>query len=168
MNEMSNKGASGAKGPPLLEYLEKNGVSLDDLVETALKLFVPHPGVEDREKAVRIITEEFNDALSDVNVSCLVIACFRAEEDAREGRIPGLTRERFMGRPGLVADELLGMTIANYLAGARGIFEFVRFDQGKPGILAKLGPITNDAIGGLIAGCSSNMYTHAFRSSQMI
>jgi phosphatidylglycerophosphatase A len=66
-----------------------------------------------------------------------------------------------MGRPGLVADELLGMTIANYIAGAKGIFEFIRFDQAKPGILKNLGPIVNDAIGGLIAGVSSNMYTRA-------
>ena len=57
------------------------------------------------------------------------------------------------------------MTIANYIAGARGIFEFVRFDQAKPGILKELGPIVNDAIGGIIAGCSSNMYTQATRQS---
>jgi len=68
-----------------------------------------------------------------------------------------------MGRPGLVTDELLGMTIANYTAGVKGIFEFIRFDQAKPGILKKLGPISNDAIGGLIAGASSNMYTNALR-----
>jgi phosphatidylglycerophosphatase A len=53
------------------------------------------------------------------------------------------------------------MAIANYIAGAKGIFEFIRFDQAKPGILKKLGPILNDAIGGLIAGVSSNMYTRA-------
>jgi len=80
---------------------------------------------------------------------------------SKKGLVPGLTVERFSGRPGLVIDELLGMTIANYIAGARGIFEFVRFDQNKPGILKKLGPITNDAIGGLVAGVSSNMYTKA-------
>ncbi len=151
--------------PPLLAYLEERGITIDDLIEAALKLYVPHPGVEDHEKAVRMIREEFYDALSDVNVSCLVVACYRAEEDAKEGRIPGLSRERFLGRPGLVTDELLGMTIANYIAGARGIFEFVRFDQAKPGILANLGPITNDAIGGLLAGCSSNLYTRATRQS---
>lgn len=50
--------------------------------------------------------------------------------------------------------------------GARGIFEFIRFDQAKPGILKKLGPIMNDAIGGLIAGVSSNMYTHAISQAQ--
>ena len=160
-----NKSTQEAKKPPLLQYLEEKGVALNDLVETAMELFVPHPGVESKEEAKRIIIEEFKDALSDVNVSCMVVACYRAEEDAKVGLIPGLTRERFSGRPGLVADELLGMTIANYVAGARGIFEFVRFDQNKPGILSKLGPITNDAIGGLIAGCSSNMYSQALRQS---
>jgi alpha-ribazole phosphatase CobZ len=151
--------------PPLLRYLEEKGVTLKDLVETALVMFVPHPGVENREKATQIILEQFREALTDVNVSTLVVACYRAEEDAKAGLIPNLTIERFMGRPGLVTDELLGMTIANYIAGAKGIFEFIRFDQNKPGILAKLGPITNDAVGGLIAGCSSNMYSQALRQS---
>lgn len=150
----------------LQAYLEQHGVKIEDLVATALELFVPHPGVEDKEKATRILTDEFRDAFTDVNVSCLIVACYRAEEDAKEGRIPNLTVERFMGRPGLVADELLGMTIASYIAGAKGVFEFIRFDQQKPGILAKLGPITNDAIGGLIAGCSSNMYSVATRQSK--
>jgi len=149
---------------PLLKYLEERGITLRALVETALELFVPHPGVETREKAAETLREEFLDTLSDVNVSCLEVACFRVEEDAKAGSVPGLTRERFMGRPGLVADELLGMTIANYIAGARGIFEFIRFDKEKPGILKKLGPISNDAVGGLIAGVSSNMYTRALRS----
>ncbi|MEM1582954.1 MAG: alpha-ribazole phosphatase CobZ [Candidatus Bathyarchaeia archaeon] len=147
----------------LVKYLEERGISLKDLIDTALELFVPHPGVETREKAAKILEEEFTDTLSDVNVSCLIVACFRAEEDARAGLIPGLSKERFMGRPGLVADELLGMTIASYIAGARGVFEFIRFDQAKPGILKKLGPIVNDAIGGLVAGVSSNMYTRALR-----
>jgi len=150
-----------ARSLPLLKYLEERGVTLNDLIDTALELFVPHPGVETKEKAAEILKEEFHEALSDVNVSCLEVACFRAEEDAKSGLVPGLTKERFMGRPGLVADELLGLTIANYIAGAKGIFEFIRFDQAKPGILKELGPISNDAIGGLVAGVSSNMYTRA-------
>jgi len=149
----------------LPDHLRKMAmVMLKDPIDTALELFVPHPGVETREKAAEMLREEFLDALSDVNVSCLEVACFRAEEDAKAGLVLGLTKERFMGRPGLVADELLGMTIANYIAGARGIFEFIRFDKEKPGILKKLGPISNDAVGGLIAGVSSNMYTRALRT----
>lgn len=149
--------------PPLLEYLEKKGITLEDLVSTALELFVPHPGVETEKEAAELLREEFHEVLSDVNVSCLVVACFRAQEDAENGLIPGLSKERFLGRPGLVADELMGLAIANYIAGVRGVFEFTRFDQAKPGILKRLGPITNDAIGGLVAGVSSNMYTSAFR-----
>ena len=152
--------------PPLMAYLEKKGISLKDLINTALELFVPHPGVETEEKAAEILQEEFRDALSDVNVSCLEVACFRAQEDAEKGLIPGLTKERFMGSPGLVADELLGLAIANYIAGVKGVFEFIRFDQAKPGVLKKLGPIANDAIGGLVAGVSSNMYTRAFRTTK--
>ena len=116
-------------GRAALSYLEKMEIALGDLISTALELFVPHRGVERREKAIEIITEVFHDTFSDVNVSCLVVAC--------------------------------------YLAGAREIFEFVRFDQAKAGILSRLGPIVIDAVGGLVAGCSSNMYSRATRS-QMV
>ncbi|MCX8151085.1 MAG: alpha-ribazole phosphatase CobZ [Candidatus Bathyarchaeota archaeon] len=150
--------------PPLLKFLEKKGITLQDLVDTALEFYVPHPGVETKEKAEELLREEFLDVLSDVNIATLEVMCFRAQEDAEAGLIPGLTVERFKGRPGLVADELMGLAIANYIAGVKGVFEFTRFDQAKPGILKKLGAITNDGIGGLVAGVSSNMYTRAFRS----
>ena len=149
--------------PALLVYLEQKGVSLKDLVDSALELFVPHPGIETTEKAAAILREEFLDVLSDVNVSTLLVAAFRAQEDAENGLVPGLTKERFLGRPGLVADEVIGLAIAGYIAGTRGVFEYTRFDQTKPGILKKLGPITNDAIGAVVASVSSNMYTKVLR-----
>ncbi len=151
--------------PPLLKFLEKNGITLQDLIDTALEFYVPHPGVETKEKAEELLREEFLDVLSDVNIATLEVMCFRAQEDAEAGLIPGLSVERFKGRPGLVADELMGLAIANYIAGVKGVFEFTRFDQAKPGILKKLGAITNDGIGGLVAGVSSNMYTRAFRDA---
>ena len=51
---------------PLLRYLNERGITLKDLIDTALELYVPHPGVETREKAAEILEEEFLDALSDV------------------------------------------------------------------------------------------------------
>ena len=150
--------------PPLLTYLESHGITLGELVDTALEFYVPHPGVETKEKATQILIEEFLDALQDPNVSTLEVAAFLTQKEAEAGRIPGLTQERFQGRPGLVADELIGLAIAGYIAGARGVFEFTRFDQAKPGILKKLGAISNDAIGGLVAGVSANMYTRANRN----
>jgi alpha-ribazole phosphatase CobZ len=151
---------------PLQKYLENKGITLRAMIDTALEFYVPHPGVETKEKAIQMLTEEFQDTMEDVNVSTLVVAAFLAQKEAEAGRIPGLTKERFEGRPGLVADELLGLAISGYIAGAKGVFEFTRFDQAKPGILKKLGAISNDAIGGLVAGVSSNMYTRAFRDSK--
>jgi len=150
---------------PLLKFLEEQGITLKDLVDTALEFYVPHPGVDTKEKATIMLTEEFLDALSDPNISILETAAFLVQREAEEDRVPGLTKQMFHGRPGPVADELIGIAIATYIAGSKGLFEFVRFDQAKPGILKRLGTMTNDAIGGLIAGVSSNMYTKATRQT---
>jgi alpha-ribazole phosphatase CobZ len=151
------------KKPPLLQWLETKNITLQSLIDCALEMYVPHPGIETTEKATEALKEEFLDILCDPNVATLITAAFHAQDDAEKGLIPGLSMEYFMGRPGLVADELIGIAIATYIAGAKGMFEFTRFDQAKPGILKKLGPLTNDAIGALVAGASSNMYTRAVK-----
>ena len=156
----------GSENPALLDYLKQKGICLKDLVDCALELFVPHPGLESVEKAAEALKVELLDALADVNVSTLLVMSFRAQEDAERGLIPGLSKERFLGRPGLVADEVLGLAIASYIAGTRGVFEYTRFDQTKPGILKKLGPITNDAVGALVGAASSNMYTKALKKQK--
>ena len=154
--------------PPLLTYLESKGITLQSLIDSALEMYVPHPGVETLEKATEMLKEEFLDILNDVNVSILEVAAFNVQEHAEKGLIHGLTQERFRGRPGPVADEILGIAIASYIGGTRGVFEYVRFDQAKPGILKKLGSITNDAIGALVAGASSNVYTRALRNAEKL
>ncbi len=152
--------------PPLLTYLEGKSITLQNLIECALEMYVPHPGIETLQKATTLLKEEFLDTLEDVNVATLIVAAFQVQQEAENGRIPGLTKERFLGRPGLVADELIGIAIATYVGGSRGMFEFVRFDQAKPGILKQLPPLTNDAIGALVAGVSSNVYTRALKSAE--
>ncbi len=139
---------------------------MQSLIDCALEMYVPHPGIETPEKATAMLTEEFLDVLNDVNISVLEYAAFHTQEDAEKGLIPGLTQERFRGRPGPVADEILGLAIATYIGGTRGVFEYVRFDQAKPGILKKLGSITNDAVGALVAGVSSNVYSRATKAAK--
>jgi alpha-ribazole phosphatase CobZ len=153
------------ENPTLIEFLEEHNISLQNLIDCALEMYVPHPGIETEEKATEMLREEFLDVLNDVNIAILETAAFHAQEDAEKGLIPGLTQERFKGRPGPVADEILGIAIATYIGGTRGVFEYVRFDQAKPGILKKLGSITNDAIGAMVAGVSSNVYTRATKNA---
>ena len=63
----------GSENPALLDYLEQKGICLKDLVECALELFVPHPGLESVEKAAEALKVELLDALADVNVSTLLL-----------------------------------------------------------------------------------------------
>src|SRR5512139_1570390 len=59
----------------------------------------------------------------------------------------------------LLADEIIGMAIAECIGGTYARFEFTRYDQKKPGILSRLGPFLDDAVAGLIAGCTSRLYS---------
>jgi len=58
----------------------------------------------------------------------------------------------------LVADELIGMSIAEYIAGKRGLFNYVRYDKAKPGVIAKLPPFMDDAVGALIASTMTRLF----------
>lgn len=137
----------------LEKRLVKEGINLDDLINTALEMYIPHPKLGTKEEMVQKLREGFKKTFQDVNVCALVIAGLCLEEEGKKGLIPGLSREEYKKDPvHLIADELLGIQIAQYIAGSRALFEFARFDKEKPGILRKLPPIMDDIIGGLIAG----------------
>ncbi len=148
------------KGPEMAQVLLEQGISSDDLIDSYMELFVPHPGLDTKETAASVFKEELGKSLHDPNVAALIIAGLRLEEDGGAGRIPSLKKEDFENDSvNIVADEILGMAIAEYIGGTRARFEYVRFDTKKPGILSKLGPFVDDVICGVIAGVSSKMYS---------
>ena len=105
------------------------------------------------EKGFNVDEEGFKKAFQDINICALVTAGLYLEEAGQKGLIPGLSEEEYENDPvHFIADELLGIQIAQYIAGSGALFEFERFDKEKPGILKTLPPIMDDVIGGLIAG----------------
>ena len=150
----------GGKKPDMFQMLLEHSVSEDDLLDAYIELFVPHPGLESKEKAEMIFKEELVKSLKDPNIAALIMAGLRLEEDGGKGLIPGLSRADFENDSvNIGADEILGMAIAEYIGGTRARFEYVRFDTKKPGILSKLGPFADDVICGVIAGISSKIYS---------
>jgi alpha-ribazole phosphatase CobZ len=140
--------------------LGEKGIRKEDILDAGLELFVPHPGIEDKKKAREILEKEINIALSDPNINSLILAGLYLEDEGLKGKIPGISKEEFeKDLAFLVADEILGMAIAEYIGGIRARFEYVRYDTKKPGILKKLGPMVDDVICGLIAGATSKMYS---------
>ncbi len=147
-------------GMSYLCMLEERGITKQKLISACLELFVPHPGVESRAQAERVLSRLFDSILEDANVCALLEAAFALEEKAARGELYGISREAYRDDAVfIVADEIIGMAIAEYIAGTRARFEYVRFDKAKPGLLSSLGPFVDDAIAGLIAGASTLMYS---------
>jgi alpha-ribazole phosphatase CobZ len=144
----------------IMKVLEEAGLSEDVLVSAAMELYVPHPGVETQEIAEKVFKREMLHALSDPNLSILLYAGMLLEKAGEKGELPGMTKETFnKDLTFLIVDEVIGMSIAKYISGDKGIFEYVRFDKLKPGILSTLGPFMDDVIAGLIGGACANMYS---------
>jgi len=137
----------------IAERLGAKGAGLPAMVEAAMALYVPH-GIPP-EEAKELIAGKIGKAMEDPNVSSLLLAAVLLEEELCTGK-PGTVG----GDPVfLLSDEILGMAIAEYIGGTCARFEFTRYDQKKPGVLARLGPFLDDAVAGLIAGCTSKLYS---------
>ncbi|KXB06551.1 hypothetical protein AKJ52_02095 [candidate division MSBL1 archaeon SCGC-AAA382C18] len=145
-------------GRSLAKRLEEREISYDEILDTAEEAFVKNPSFEEGDVRKKL-EEELEDAFKDANLASLILSGLRLEEDGKYGLIPNLPNEVFKSDPvHLLADEIIGMRIANYINGSKGIFEFERIDRNKPGILGKLGPFLDDVIGGLIGGICSRAY----------
>jgi alpha-ribazole phosphatase CobZ len=144
------------------DVLKNIGITEDAIVCAALELYFPHPGVETREIADAKFRRELNLALSDPNLALLIYAGVLLEAEGSSANLPNLRSSDYENDlTCLIADEVLGLSIAKYVGGYKGLFDYVRYDKAKPGLLSTLGPFMDDVIAGLIGGVSANMYTRA-------
>lgn len=144
------------------DVLSEMGIAIDEIVASALELYFPHPGVETRDKAEQVFRRELEIALADPNLALLIYAGVLLEAEGKKESLPNLKQSDYDNDlTCLIADEVLGLAIAKYIGGYKGMFDYVRYDKAKPGILGTLGPFMDDIIGGLIGGVSANMYTRA-------
>jgi len=132
----------------ILDYLVSEGILIGDLVEAGLDLFEEETAETLKDKMEAQILE----ALADPNVIALMDSAMRAEQDISSNRI----REVELGND-FNAGNVLGLAIANQIAGTEGIFNFNRYIEAKPGIIWGLPPILDSAFAGLIAGCISKI-----------
>ncbi|TFG56311.1 MAG: hypothetical protein E4H30_04605 [Methanomassiliicoccus sp.] len=72
----------------------------------------------------------------------------------------GLDIKKFEEDPvHLLADELLGIALAEYIGGSKCVFEYIRYDKKKPGVLSELGPFMDDIVASLIGATMSTIYS---------
>jgi len=136
--------------------LMRQGVDLDAMVDAGFALYVG----DDCEQAVRKLKGKFRDLLEknlkDPNIGLLIAAAVHLDQivSSESSSIFRSSKDPAV----LVADELIGMSIAEYIAGKKGLFNYVRYDKAKPGVLAKLSPFLDDAVAALVAGSMTKLF----------
>jgi len=145
-----------------LDRLAKMDITEESMWDAAMQIYIPNP-----KWGVGMLKDMFHSLLmhysKDINVSSLIQAAIELDRLGSLDLICAMPRGMFATDPvHLIADEILGMQLAQYIAGTWGVFEFHRFDRHKPGIIGELGPFMDDIICGLVGGIMSSIYTKLF------
>ena len=127
----------------ILDYFVAEGILIGDLIEAGLALVSEYEIT--RELKDKLEAQIFK-SLEDVDVVALLIAALRTEHVLANNSI------REMDEPVCTGD-ILGLAIANQIAGTKASFNFLKYDEVKPGIIYGLPTILDDIFAGLIAGC---------------
>ena len=145
-----------------MDVLKGKGITFEQMWDAALELYIPNPDW-DTDDLKRRFETKLEILSKDINVSSLIQGAVALEEIGCRDCICAMPRGMFAEDPiHLIADEIIGMQIAQYIAGTRGIFEFHRFDRHKPGVISILGPFMDDMLCGLVGGVMSSIYTDLF------
>lgn len=134
--------------------LDDKGITEDAIVAAAMELYVSH-GMDNTAAAAEL-RRKIKKYLTDPNVSSLLLGAILLEDELYTKRKNSEIKDDPVF---LLSDEIIGMAIAECIGGTYARFEFTRYDQKKPGILRTLGPFLDDAVAGLIAGCTSRLYS---------
>jgi alpha-ribazole phosphatase CobZ len=139
--------------------LDELGVGAEEMWSAAYELYIPDPSW-DTERIKTMFMRNLTVLRKDINVNAMMYAAINMEEMGNRDELFGLDKGRFQQDPvHLVADELLGIALAQYIAGTKGLFEYVRYDKKKPGVLGTLGPFLDDIVASLIGSIMSRIYT---------
>ncbi|MCU0632207.1 MAG: phosphatidylglycerophosphatase A [Methanolinea sp.] len=138
----------------IADRLQEKGAGMEEMVGAAMELYVPH-GVP-AEEAGGTIRQMIGKYLEDPNVASLLLGAVLLEDELYWKRVNSEIKDDPIF---LLSDEIIGMAIAECIGGTYARFEFTRYDQKKPGVLGSLGPFLDDAVAGLIAGCTSRFYS---------
>ncbi|WP_456372091.1 phosphatidylglycerophosphatase A [Methanocaldococcus sp.] len=141
----------------IIGILKSYGINIENLIDAGISLYVGDTKEIDKvkEKLKIIILKELNNP----NVSTLLIAAILLDKEGKNNNLPF----NYSEDPNYVyVDEVLGLAIANEIAGTKAIFNFRFYDAKKPGIIGELDKkgymFLDDAIAGLLAGCMSKVF----------
>jgi alpha-ribazole phosphatase CobZ len=126
------------------------------MVDAGFELYVGEDGPDTLARLRTRYVDLLERNLKDPNIALLLAAAVYLDQLAEKESSEIF--EKSKDPESLVADELIGMSIAEYIAGKRGLFNYTRYDRAKPGILAELPPFLDDAVAALVAGTMTRLF----------
>ena len=95
MKKDQSKELEGDVPLDIRDILAEEGITVQMLIDTALELYVPHPGIETREKAEKVFFGDLNLALSDPYLCLLIYSGILLEKEGRRGHLPNISRKSY-------------------------------------------------------------------------
>jgi len=107
---------------------------------------------------------ELDKILRDPNVWALILAASELDAMGARGLIPGLSAEEFKSdSPRLIADELLGVALADYLGGFQAVLTTYWVERMKKrGAFRELAPFADDIMSALLASVYLSLYKKTY------
>ena len=137
----------------ILDYFVAEGILIGDLVDAGMELVDDAEVTDELRQKMKV---QIFKSLTDINVITLLVAAMRTEQDMSNNRIREVDPR--VDSAYLYTGDVLGLAIANQIAGTKATFNFKRYDEAKPGIIYGLPPMLDDIFAGLIAGCVSKIF----------
>ncbi len=136
--------------------LQEKGITTESLQKTASTLYVPY-GVS-KQEAFADIAAMIQRMLNDGTVASLICAAIHLDDT-------GLKINEQVGITGLKSPAIIGTAIAESIGGTYAYFEYTRFRRNDLGVVKAERPFLHEALAGLIAGCTSRLYSTALSTN---
>lgn len=136
--------------------LNHHHLNMESLTEAAFELYVGEATGAKLKGLKKGFARLLKKQVEDPNVWLLLEAAAHLDATVREEQEGIFASDD--DPSSLVADELIGMAIAEYIAGKKGLFNYVRYDKAKPGIISRLPPFMDDAVGALVAATMTRLF----------
>ena len=134
----------------ILDYFVSQGILIGDIVDAGMEILGEGEVTSDLKGKMKA---EILKSLNDSNVVSLLMAAIRLNEDITDNRIREIeVNDNFY------SGEVLGLLLANQIAGTKAALDFKKYIQEKPGIIYGLPSVLDDVFAGLIAGCMSKIH----------
>ncbi|MEM1609188.1 MAG: adenosylcobinamide amidohydrolase, partial [Ignisphaera sp.] len=138
--------------------------SIDDILKIAVKAYnkAPIPMLSSGE-VEKILRREFEDVFKDPNICIVVRGARLAEMLMALNLFPGISEEEYrVDTPKIIADELIGKAIAEYVNGFKGLLAYYWIERLKEeGVfeeLENLPPMTDDIVAAVVGSVLSRVY----------